>query len=89
MDLSEGGCCLIKPKNHGEEIRSGVRFQVREWLGSDMLGGLAGTTVEVRWQLELEGAKHIMFRTEFEDIQPDQMALVQSFIEEWQASESD
>lgn len=89
MDLSEGGCCLIKPRSEAIPIRGGSRFQVREWLGSEILGGMAGARVTVRWQLELEGAKHIMFGAEFEGIAPDQRALVQSFIEERWAAEED
>ena len=89
MDLSEGGCCLIKAKDGEIPIRSGSRFQVREWQGADILGGMAGAKVTVRWQLELEGAKHVMFGTEFDGIAPDQRALVQSFIEERWAAEED
>ena len=89
MDLSEGGCCLIKPTDQEIVLHSGSRFQVREWLGAETLGGMAGARVTVRWQLELEGAKHIMFGTEFDGIAPDQKALVQSFIEDRWASDSE
>lgn len=87
MDLSEGGCCLIKPKCEDAQLQSGERFQIREWVGEETLGGMAGASLMVRWQLELEGARHIMFGTEFDNIKPDQKTLIQNFIADQQASE--
>jgi c-di-GMP-binding flagellar brake protein YcgR len=87
MDLSEGGCCLIKEKDQEIPLRSGTRLQVREWIGSETLDGMAGARITVRWQLELEGAKHVMFGTEFDGIAPDQKTLVRNFLADQRAPE--
>ncbi len=88
MDLSEGGCCLIKERGPDTVLRNGAHLQVREWNGSSEMGDLAGTRITVRWLLELEGAKHIMFGTEFDDMDAGRKERLQRFIADRMAMEA-